>query len=166
MLDMERKTGVSATARAGATVRVARAARAALAVLAVWGAAGVAAPAVAQTGAPAVAQPAAAADAAASAAPAPDAARQRVLLHMLRQDCGMCHGIRMTGGLGLPLTPQALAGKPFDSLVATVYHGRPGTAMPGWKSMITEAEAAWMVRVLQQGLPETGAAAPVPADGP
>lgn len=100
------------------------------------------------------------------AAPEPDAARQRALLHMLRQDCGMCHGIRMTGGLGQPLTPQALAGKPFEGLVATVYAGRPGTAMPGWKSMITESEAAWMVRVLLAGLPETGAAAPVPHDGP
>ncbi|HYG42204.1 MAG TPA: cytochrome c, partial [Bordetella sp.] len=49
-----------------------------------------------------------------SAQAEPDMLRQGQLEHLLRQDCGSCHGLRMTGGLGPPLTRQALAGKPRD----------------------------------------------------
>lgn len=84
----------------------------------------------------------------------PDGARQRVLMHMVRQDCGSCHGMRLTGGLGPPLTPAAMADVPLDSLVATIYHGRPGTPMPPWSAMLSEAEARWIALRLQQGFPE------------
>ena len=47
---------------------------------------------------------------------------------MVRQDCGACHGMRLTGGLGPALTREALADKPIESLVATIVHGRPGHA--------------------------------------
>lgn len=82
------------------------------------------------------------------------AARQQELIHLVRQDCGSCHGMQLTGGLGLPLTPHALKLRPFDGLVATVYYGRPGTAMPPWKSILTEQEAEWIVRQLVAGFPE------------
>jgi cytochrome c55X len=85
------------------------------------------------------------------AAVPPDAARQRELLRLLRQDCGSCHGLRLTGGLGPPLTPQALRDKPADSLAATIVVGRAGTAMPPWRPFVSEAEAAWLVQRLQQG---------------
>lgn len=88
------------------------------------------------------------------AATEPPAARQKELIHLVRQDCGSCHGMRLSGGLGLPLTPEALRDRPFDGLVATVYHGRPGTAMPPWKSIITEKEAEWIVLQLIAGFPE------------
>jgi cytochrome c55X len=87
-----------------------------------------------------------------AAEPSPD--RQRELIHLVRQDCGSCHGMQLTGGLGLPLTPQALKDRPFEGLVATIYYGRPGTAMPPWKSIITEPEAEWIVRQLMMGFPE------------
>lgn len=80
--------------------------------------------------------------------------READLIRMVRQDCGSCHGMRLTGGLGLPLTPEALRDKPIESLVATVYSGRPGTAMPPWKSIISEQEAEWIVRRLIEGFPE------------
>ncbi|MEK1839795.1 MAG: cytochrome c, partial [Pseudomonas sp.] len=35
---------------------------------------------------------------------APDAKRQAQLEHLLAQDCGACHGLHMTGGLGPDLT--------------------------------------------------------------
>jgi cytochrome c55X len=89
-----------------------------------------------------------------AAATEPSVERQRELIHLVRQDCGSCHGMQLTGGLGLPLTPQALQDKPFDSLVATVVSGRPGTAMPPWKSIVTEKEAEWIVRQLMVGFPE------------
>ena len=82
----------------------------------------------------------------------PDAARQRELTTLLRQDCGSCHGMRMTGGLGPALTPQALRDKPPDALAATIFHGRPGTAMPPWRRFVSGAEATWLVERLMQGV--------------
>lgn len=80
-----------------------------------------------------------------------DAARQAELRHLLEQDCGSCHGMTRKGGLGPALLPQSLAGKPDELLIATILHGRPGTAMPPWKGQLSEADAAWLVRLLRQG---------------
>jgi cytochrome c55X len=80
-------------------------------------------------------------------------ARQRELVHLVRQDCGACHGLTLQGGLGAPLTAAALRDKPADSLAATILHGRPGTAMPPFKSMLDEAEAQWIATQLLQGFP-------------
>ena len=94
---------------------------------------------------------AAAAGAQTTAAPAPERTAQ--LVRMVRQDCGSCHGIQLTGGLGPELTQARMLDIPFDSLLATIYNGRPGTPMPGWKSMISEADATWIARQLQAGFP-------------
>ena len=83
--------------------------------------------------------------------PAPERAAQ--LVRMVRQDCGSCHGIQLTGGLGPALTRDRMADFPLDSLVAVIYQGRPGTPMPGWKSMISEADATWIAQQLQLGFP-------------
>lgn len=90
---------------------------------------------------------AAAADA--PAAPAP--ARARELITLLRQDCGSCHGMRLTGGLGPALTPQALRDKPPESLEATILSGRPGTPMPPWRRFMSEPEARWLVARMLKG---------------
>jgi cytochrome c55X len=96
----------------------------------------------------------------AAAQPAePDTRRQAELVRMVRQDCGSCHGMRLTGGLGPALTPQALADRPREGLVATVVHGRPGTPMPGWRAMLSEADAEWIVTQLLLGFPEEQRAA-------
>jgi len=83
----------------------------------------------------------------------PGPERQAQLIRMVRQDCGSCHGIQLTGGLGPELTQARMLDIPFDSLLATIYNGRPGTPMPGWKSMISEADATWIARQLQAGFP-------------
>lgn len=83
----------------------------------------------------------------------PSPERQRALVHLVRQDCGSCHGMTLQGGLGPALTPEALRDKPVDSLVAVVYSGRPGTPMPPWKRFMTEPEAAWIVEQLMEGFP-------------
>ena len=88
---------------------------------------------------------------AASAAAAPPSERREALLHLLKHDCGSCHGIRLTGGLGPPLTPAALAGKPGEALAATILDGRPGTPMAPWRPFLTREEAAWLVEVLKRG---------------
>ncbi len=81
----------------------------------------------------------------------PAAARQAELTHLVRQDCGSCHGLTLKGGLGPALTREALRDKPAVSLVVTILQGRPGTAMPPWREFVTEADAAWIVRKLQEG---------------
>ena len=87
------------------------------------------------------------------------AERQTQLVRMVRQDCGSCHGIQLTGGLGPALTRERMAEIPLDSLTAVIYLGRPGTPMPGWKTMLSEPEAAWIAQRLQTGFPlDAGAA--------
>ena len=87
------------------------------------------------------------------------ASRQAELMHLLVQDCGSCHGMQLTGALGPPLTREALADKPVDSLAATIYQGRPGTPMPGWRGMLSEAEAVWIAEQLVNGFPQEWRAA-------
>ena len=89
-----------------------------------------------------------------AATAAPDAARRTELIRMVRNDCGSCHGMRLTGGLGLPLTPEALRDKPDSSLVASILHGRNGTPMPAWQSFLSEVEAEWIVENLKRGFPD------------
>lgn len=83
----------------------------------------------------------------------PTPTRRAELLNLLRQDCGSCHGLTLTGGLGLPLTPEALKGKSPEALIQTILHGRGGTPMPPWNPFMTEAEAGWIVDSLLKGLP-------------
>ena len=83
----------------------------------------------------------------------PDAAQQSRLIRMVRQDCGSCHGIALTGGLGPALTARTMRDIPLDNLVAVIYHGRPGTPMPGWKTMLSESDATWIAQQLQAGFP-------------
>jgi cytochrome c55X len=102
----------------------------------------------------------------ASAADQPDALRYRELVHIVRQDCGSCHGLTLAGGLGPALTAAALAGKPAEGLVATIYGGRPGTPMPPFRGIVSEAEAEWIVEQLMRGFPADGGAAAARADRP
>lgn len=83
---------------------------------------------------------------------APDPDRQAALLHLLRQDCGSCHGITMKGGLGPALLPRNLAGKPDSMLIETILQGRPGTAMPPWQGMLSREDAGWLVSRLREGV--------------
>lgn len=84
--------------------------------------------------------------------PAPD--RQKELVHLVRQDCGSCHGMTLQGGLGPALLPADLRDKPAEGLAATIYYGRPGTPMPPWKQFMSEAEAQWIVDKLMSEFPQ------------
>jgi len=83
----------------------------------------------------------------------PTPERQRALVRMVRQDCGSCHGMRLTGGLGPALTAQALAAWPREAVAAVVLQGRAGTPMPAWRALLSEADAQWIARQLQAGFP-------------
>lgn len=95
---------------------------------------------------------------AAYAAPAEPltAERHRELVHLVRQDCGSCHGLTLAGGLGPALTPDALADKSREGLVVTVLNGRPGTPMPPFLGIVSPAEAEWIVERLIDGFPPDG----------
>lgn len=81
-------------------------------------------------------------------------AREKELVHFVRHDCGSCHGLTLRGGLGPPLTPEALKGKPAAYVKAMILDSRPGTAMPHWRPLLPEAEAAWIAETLLRGLPD------------
>ena len=93
-----------------------------------------------------------AASAAAADAPAPE--RRAELLHLVKQDCGSCHGLTMKGGLGPALLPAELAQKDEEQMQFVILHGRRGTAMPPWSRFLSEAEARWIVEQLKKGLPQ------------
>src|SRR5512134_249036 len=86
--------------------------------------------------------------------PTGETARRSALLHMVRQDCGSCHGLTLKGGLGPPLLPATLKDKDRAGLAYTILYGRPGTAMPPWKDFVSETEANWIVDQLVRGLPD------------
>lgn len=80
---------------------------------------------------------------------APGPARQEQLRHLVDQDCGSCHGLTRQGGLGSPLTTEALRDLGDEALAATILDGRPGTPMPPWRGVISEDDAHWIVRHLK-----------------
>ncbi|MDA3869893.1 MAG: cytochrome c [Gammaproteobacteria bacterium] len=80
------------------------------------------------------------------------ASRQNELMHLLRQDCGACHGMTLKGGLGPALLPTQLDGKSTDYLVTTILEGHPNTAMPPWNTMLSPDDALWLANQIKQGI--------------
>ena len=86
-----------------------------------------------------------------AAAPAwaePDAA---ALERLVRQDCGSCHGLTLKGGLGPDIRTGALDHHDRDSLATVILDGIPGTPMPPWRPLLSEAEARWIATYLLTG---------------
>lgn len=83
-----------------------------------------------------------------------DAPASTEMIRLVRQDCGACHGMTLKGGLGKPLTREALAGQTPEALAVIILHGKQGTAMPPWKSLLSEAQARWIAERLIAGFPE------------
>ncbi len=83
----------------------------------------------------------------------PSSARQAQLQHLLKNDCGACHGLTLKGGMGPALLPDSLSGKTDEFLVATILNGRKGTPMPPWQAFMNHDEALWLVDVLRKGKP-------------
>ena len=79
--------------------------------------------------------------------------RARDLEHMVLQDCGSCHGLTRKGGLGRPLTPDALADAGREGLASIILDGVPGTAMPPWRPLLSEDEALWIADYLNGNSP-------------
>jgi len=87
----------------------------------------------------------------ATAGEGPDAVALKRLVH---QDCGSCHGLTLKGGLGPDLRPQTLQHYQPDILASVILDGIPGTAMPSWRPLMTEADAVWIAQYLLQSEPQ------------
>ena len=70
---------------------------------------------------------------------------------MVKHDCGSCHGLTLKGGLGPPLTIDALRDKPHGLLFNAIMLGRDNTAMPPWQDLLTQQEIEWLVTLLKTG---------------
>lgn len=81
----------------------------------------------------------------------PGARRQAEILHLLKHDCGSCHGMTLKGGLGPSLRPADIAGMSDEALTETILNGRPGTPMAPWRISLSEYEAGWLVGRLKEG---------------
>lgn len=79
---------------------------------------------------------------------------QQSLIRFVRQECGFCHGLRLTGGLGAPLTAETMRTRPIDYLETVILQGIPGTAMPGWAPYLTASQVRWIAERLREGVPE------------
>lgn len=77
----------------------------------------------------------------------PEAAER--LERLVVQDCGSCHGLTMKGGLGSPITPDLMRAYDRRALSTIILDGIPGTAMPPWRALLSEAEALWIADYLQ-----------------
>jgi len=73
------------------------------------------------------------------------------LSNLVRQDCGSCHGLTLKGGLGKPLTAESLEVWDRDQLAAIILDGVPGTPMPPWRPLLTEADARAIADMLKEG---------------
>jgi cytochrome c55X len=82
----------------------------------------------------------------------PSPPRAAALKNLLVQDCGSCHGLTLKGGLGRPLLPAALADRSAAALADIILDGIPGTPMPPWRGLLSEAEARFLADLLKQGL--------------
>ncbi len=77
--------------------------------------------------------------------------RATELTHMVKHDCGSCHGMTLKGGLGPSLLPEQFKDKNIEYIKLTILHGRNGTAMPPWKSIISDDDAQWIAEFLISG---------------
>ena len=79
-----------------------------------------------------------------------DGNRKLELEHLLRHDCGSCHGMTLKGGLGPALTPDALKTKPKAYLLQTITDGHPGTPMPPWRGVLAPEDIDYLVEFLMR----------------
>lgn len=78
--------------------------------------------------------------------------KQSALLHLIKQDCGSCHGMRLTGGLGPDLTSSRMRQLGEKNISTVIKYGRPGTAMPPWRAILNDDEIAFISEQLVRGV--------------
>jgi len=81
------------------------------------------------------------------------AARKTELIHLLKQDCGSCHGMTLKGGLGPTLLPQVMSKRDSGELRSIILDGIPDTPMPPWRQLLSAADVTYLIELLQKGVP-------------
>jgi cytochrome c55X len=76
-------------------------------------------------------------------------ARQQELIYLLHQDCGSCHGMRLTGGLGPSLLADDMRNKPDSYLRQVIGKGIADTAMPPWEPILSAEEIEFLITILK-----------------
>jgi cytochrome c55X len=89
-----------------------------------------------------------------TSASALDETRERKLTHLVRQDCGSCHGMTLKGGLGGPLLPKNLEHFESEGIASIILDGVPGKPMPPWQGQLSQEEAMWIADNLKKGFPQ------------
>ncbi|HED13072.1 MAG TPA: cytochrome c [Gammaproteobacteria bacterium] len=79
--------------------------------------------------------------------------RKTELIHLLKQDCGSCHGMTLKGSLGPALLPYRMAKRDAGQLRAIILDGVPDTPMPPWRELLSSADVTYLVKLLQEGVP-------------
>lgn len=82
-----------------------------------------------------------------------DDERRAELDHLLRHDCGSCHGLYLGGGLGPALTPERMRERTFEYLSNAIRDGVPGTAMPPWGPLLSNTDIAYLATTLREERP-------------
>lgn len=85
-----------------------------------------------------------------SAAFADSLTREQSLERLVRQDCGSCHGMTLKGGLGPALESERMMARDPAALAAIILDGVPGTPMPPWRGLMTDADALWIAHYLRK----------------
>jgi cytochrome c55X len=65
---------------------------------------------------------------------------------LFTRNCGGCHGYDLAGGSGPSLFADTLLSKRTDDmLLYTIRNGRPGTRMPPWKALLSDAQIGLII---------------------
>jgi mono/diheme cytochrome c family protein len=81
-----------------------------------------------------------------------------VLAHgqdIYNQRCATCHGDKGQGGTGMKLGGGAVA-RSFPNIadqIKVIQDGRPGTAMPAWKTVLSDDDITAVARYEREVLP-------------
>lgn len=82
-----------------------------------------------------------------------DEGRRAELDHLLQHDCGSCHGLQLKGGLGPALTAEQMQLRSLPYLRAVIRNGVPGTTMPPWGPLLSDADIDYLARTLHEKQP-------------
>jgi cytochrome c55X len=70
---------------------------------------------------------------------------------LFSRNCGGCHGYDLDGGSGPSLFADTLLSKRTDAmLLYTIQNGRPGTRMPPWKALLTDAQIGAIIAYVRR----------------
>jgi len=76
--------------------------------------------------------------------------RQSELLNFVEQNCPACHGIRMRGSIGPPLSEASLQHLSVNEVTLTILYGFPEKGMPAWETQLSEKDAYWIAEFLKR----------------